>query len=132
MPPRLAATEQLDFCERFIAVVKNGGDAAAFAHDFAPHLAASASDDERRLIAETPRVLRNHGAFRPAERAALGDCVAVMGRGMAAFQRQKSIAGLADLDEHARYCYVVAGCVGEMVTRLFIEHRPHSPPVARN
>ncbi|MGH8225035.1 MAG: squalene/phytoene synthase family protein [Gammaproteobacteria bacterium] len=120
----LDAAGQLAFCERFIAVTKGGGDAAVFARDFAPHLAAGASEAERQLIAETPRVLAITATFTPAERAALGDCVAVMGRGMAAFQRGKDIAGLADLDEHAHYCYVVAGCVGEMVTRLFIEYLP--------
>ncbi|HEX5313924.1 MAG TPA: squalene/phytoene synthase family protein, partial [Gammaproteobacteria bacterium] len=38
----LAPAEQLDFCERFIAVVSGRGDAAAFARDFAPHLAPGA------------------------------------------------------------------------------------------
>ncbi|MGH8428422.1 MAG: squalene/phytoene synthase family protein [Gammaproteobacteria bacterium] len=120
--------EKLDFCERFIAVVAGRGDASAFARDFAPRLAANASAEERRLIAETPRVLALTTSFSAVERDAIAECVAVMGRGMAAFQRRKSLAGLADLAEHARYCYVVAGCVGEMLTRLFLEYRPDLGP----
>src|SRR5699024_11466279 len=56
------------------------------------------------------------------------DFIAIMGHGMARFQRRKSVAGLANLAEHAEYCYVVAGCVGEMLTRLFIAHRPELAP----
>jgi len=112
------------FCERFVAVVAGRGDAAAFARDFAPRLAPEATADERRLIAETPRVLAVTAGFEPAERAALAECVDVMAHGMAEFHRTRSVDGLADLAEHSRYCYVVAGCVGEMLTRLFLIQVP--------
>lgn len=124
----LDAAEQYAFCERFIAVVKGAGDAEAFAREFAPHLAGHASADERRLIAEAPRVVAITAGFGAEERAALADCLEIMGPGMAAFQRRKSVAGLADLAEHAEYCHVVAGCVGEMLTRLFIEYLPELAP----
>lgn len=116
------------FCERFIAVVAGRDDAASFARDFAAHLAPEATGDERHLIRETPRVLAITARFTDSERAAIADCVAVMGRGMAEFGRKTGVAGLADLAEHARYCYVVAGCVGEMLTRLFIEQLPALAP----
>ncbi|MDN5864757.1 MAG: squalene/phytoene synthase family protein [Gammaproteobacteria bacterium] len=119
---------QAEFCERFISLVKGEGNAGSFARDFFPHLAEHANADEQRLIRETPRVLAVTARFSAEERAALGDCVAVMARGMAAFQRKKSVAGLADLADHAEYCYVVAGCVGEMLTRLFIESLPELAP----
>lgn len=115
---------QADCYERFIAAVEGHGEAAGFARDFGARLAAHASADERRLIAETPRILAITAGFTAEQRTALIECVAVMGRGMAAFQRNKSTAGLADLAGHAHYCYVVAGCVGEMLTRLFIEYLP--------
>lgn len=124
----LDAAAQSEFAEQFIAVVRGTGDAGAFARDFAPHLAEHASADEHKLIRETARVLAITACFSPEERAALADCITVMARGMVRFQRSKSIAGLADLDEHAEYCYVVAGCVGEMLTRLFIEYLPELKP----
>jgi len=121
---RLNPTGTLDVCERFVAVVEERDDPAAFARDFSPYLAETATPEERRLIDVTPRVLAVTATFSGEERAALAECVAVMGRGMAVFQKKKGIRGLEDLAEHSRYCYVVAGCVGEMLTRLFIEYLP--------
>jgi farnesyl-diphosphate farnesyltransferase len=119
---------QADFYERFIAAAEGHGDAGAFARDFGARLTPHAGADERRLITETPRILAITAGFNPEQRAALLECVAVMGRGMAGFQRTKNIAGLASLAEHTHYCYVVAGCVGEMLTRLFIEYLPELAP----
>lgn len=115
-------------CERFIAVVEGRGDAAEFARELLPHLATHASEDERWLIECTPRVLAITAAFDDYERQALTECVRVMGRGMVRFQQRKSVAGLTDLAEHAEYCYVVAGCVGEMLTRLFVHYLPALEP----
>ncbi len=124
----LDAAGQRAFCERFIAIAEGKGEPETFAREFAPHLAPHASAEERRLIASIPHVVAMTASFAAAERAALGDCLKVMAPGMAAFQRKKSVAGLADLAEHAEYCYVVAGCVGEMLTRLFIEYLPELAP----
>lgn len=117
----LDAAQVLTFCERFIGVVEGRENAVEFSRDLAPHLAAHASLHERHLIDAVPNVLAVTASLSEVQRAALRECVAVMARGMAAFQGRKNVAGLADLTEHARYCYVVAGCVGEMLTRLFIE-----------
>lgn len=113
-----------DLFEQFIAVVKGQGDASAFARTLAPKVAAYASADECSLIEQTPRILDITAGLEAEEHAALAECVTVMGRGMAEFQGRKSVAGLADMAEHGKYCYVVAGCVGEMLTRLFIAHVP--------
>ena len=45
-----------------------------------------------------------------------------MGRGMPEFQRSKTLEGLPALVDLDRYCYFVAGIVGEMLTDLFCEH----------
>jgi farnesyl-diphosphate farnesyltransferase len=63
-------------------------------------------------------------AFPPAQRAAIERCVRIMATGMADFQERPPSHGLADLAEMERYCYVVAGVVGEMLTELFCEHSP--------
>jgi len=57
--------------------------------------------------------------FDPSQLQAIGRCVAIMGRGMGHFDRISGRHGLADLDELDRYCYTVAGVVGEMLTDLF-------------
>jgi len=120
----LDADAQAEFFQQFIAVVKGTADAGAFARALAPEVAGHASADECRLIEHTPRVLAITAGFSAEEQAALADCITTMGRGMARFQRCKSRHGLANLAEHSEYCYVVAGCVGEMLTRLFIAHVP--------
>ena len=43
---------------------------------------------------------------------------------MPEFQRNKTLAGLRNVPELARYCYFVAGVVGEMLTELFCFHSP--------
>ena len=45
-----------------------------------------------------------------------------MSRGMAEFQQAATAAGLDDLPHLDRYCYHVAGVVGEMLTELFCDY----------
>lgn len=120
----LDTAEQTAFFHQFIAVVQGEADAGEFARMLTPKLAGHVSADEHRLIEHTPDILALTAGFDAEERAALAECVRVMGQGMAEFQHKKSAAGLTDCAEHAAYCYVVAGCVGELLTKLFIAHVP--------
>lgn len=79
---------------------------------------------ERELIIETAGVLRAFGELPPDQQAALRDCVTTMCNGMADFERLKNPHGLPDSGCLRDYCYVVAGCVGEMLTRLFADADP--------
>ena len=45
-----------------------------------------------------------------------------MASGMSEFQQLDTAAGLRDLRQLNRYCYVVAGVVGEMLTELFCDY----------
>ena len=47
-----------------------------------------------------------------------------MSHGMADFARRRNRDGLADVAEFERYCYFVAGVVGEMLTELFCDYSP--------
>jgi len=116
--------QKSEFHARFVAVVKGEASAAAFADDLGPLLSARVLAAERDLAQNTPAVIRLTHSFSPAEQAALTRCVSIMCRGMPEFQRNKSLRGLADLDELAEYCYYVAGVVGEMCTELFCLHSP--------
>lgn len=79
---------------------------------------------ERELIGETAGVLDAFRQLPQPQRAALRTCVRTMCRGMARFEREKNPNGLADRDLLREYCYVVAGCVGEMLTELFVDADP--------
>src|SRR5262249_55527229 len=76
------------------------------------------------LLKNLPRVMRVHGVLPPEERDAVDRCLDTMSAGMCRYSSRAAERGAAApyLDDEAElhdYCYVVAGCVGEMLTRLF-------------
>ncbi|MFO8047226.1 MAG: phytoene/squalene synthase family protein [Halomonas sp.] len=79
---------------------------------------------ERELIAQTPGVLGAFGELPLDQQVALRDCVTTMCHGMADFERLKNPHGLPNSGCLRDYCYTVAGCVGEMLTRLFAGAHP--------
>lgn len=79
---------------------------------------------ERELVSETPTVLHVFGELPRKQQAALSDCLHTMCQGMAGFEYLKSPYGLATSRSMRDYCYTVAGCVGEMLTRLFAGTHP--------
>ncbi len=84
---------------------------------------------EKDLIENTPRVLRVLRSCDDEQRQAVAKCVQVMSEGMSYFHTRQNHAGLANLHEFEKYCYVVAGVVGEMLTTVFALH---SPAFAKN
>lgn len=120
--------QKQDFHRRFVAVVEGSEPVEPFARDLSPLLSDRALDDEKDLVRNADKVIRITHGFSSAERAALTRCVRIMCAGMPEFQRNKSLKGLADLDEMGEYCYYVAGVVGEMCTELFCLHCPELKP----
>lgn len=127
--PQLPTAKKREFCTAFADVVKRRADASLFARDLDSTLALTTPLAERLLVRETPRVIRIGDGFTATQRQALETCVAIMADGMAEFQERKDVAGLPTLLDMNRYCYYVAGVVGEMLTRLFCEY---SPEMARH
>jgi len=120
--PGLDGTQKRYFSERFIQVIAGDRPADRFAEELRPLLSERVLDTEKELIENTPRVIRLTHAFNARKRAALERCVRIMSRGMSDFQQNKTVDGLADLAEMDRYCYCVAGVVGEMLTELFCDY----------
>jgi farnesyl-diphosphate farnesyltransferase len=112
----------------FLDTVEGRRSADEFATDLAPRLAPHATAAERELIANTPRVIRITRSLAPPQIAALARCVRVMSDGMVYYQGQETLDGLADQRAMDRYCYYVAGVVGEMLTDLFCHHCPALQP----
>lgn len=120
----LSSEQKRAFCREFEAAVKGQADAASFSSRLAPLLSEQTLPAEHELIRCVPRVIAiTHSLDRP-QIDALAECVEIMGRGMADFQDKDLHAGLANLDEMGRYCYYVAGVVGEMLTKLFCHYSP--------
>ncbi|MFG0286291.1 MAG: squalene/phytoene synthase family protein [Phycisphaerales bacterium JB039] len=99
----------------------------AEAAEFARHCAAAEVDHAgyRRLLQSWPQLAAEFGALDPAA------------RGVICAHLQRSAAGMCEflldrpssMDELRRYCYAVAGIVGELCTELFVLHSPQLGPV---
>lgn len=122
--PVLDAAQKRQFSEDFIQVIGGTIPAADFAGALHPLLSDSMLDAEKDLIFHTGRVIRITHGFSERQRAALARCIRIMSRGMADFQQNKTLGGLADMPHMDRYCYYVAGVVGEMLTELFCDYSP--------
>ncbi len=118
----LSAARKREFSERWVGVVEGSEDARAFSDDLIVLLTRSATEAERDLIANVPRVMRITDGFSAAQRQAMLRCVRIMTHGMTEFQEGTSLEGLNDLQHLDRYCYHVAGVVGEMLTELFCDY----------
>ncbi|QFY44770.1 squalene/phytoene synthase family protein [Candidatus Methylospira mobilis] len=112
------------FCQQFTRVVAGDDDPAALASELAPLLSAQTISAEHELIRLIPRVIAITHGFDAPQREALSECVRIMGTGMAEFQDRDLRYGVETLAEMNRYCYFVAGVVGEMLTRLFCHYSP--------
>ena len=120
--PALTPQEKHCFAGRFVEVVGGREDPAVFGPDLAAALSASTPGAERDLVANTAKVIRITRRFREKQRRAIAECVRTMASGMSEFQQLDTAAGLRDLRQLNRYCYVVAGVVGEMLTELFCDY----------
>jgi farnesyl-diphosphate farnesyltransferase len=126
--PAMSPSLKGALCAQFVATLGGAKTARQFSRQLLPLLSERSSPAEHELIEQTERVVRITHQFSPAEQEALVECVAIMGAGMVKFQEEPA-HGLADLAALDRYCYHVAGVVGEMLTKLFCEY---SPEIARN
>ena len=108
--------------ERFINAVDQSYPAEDFASALTPLLAGTALEAERDLVANAAKVLRITHDCSENQQRAMAKCVRTMARGMVNYQSPGSPAGVADMAAMDRYCYFVAGVVGEMLTELFCDY----------
>lgn len=83
------------------------------------------------LLGATPLVLEAHAALDAEARATVTRHTARTAVGMAGFVARHDRTGrlqLLDLEDLQRYCYVVAGIVGELLTDLFLAAEPALAP----
>ncbi|MGR9043889.1 MAG: phytoene/squalene synthase family protein [Gammaproteobacteria bacterium] len=120
----LDAEQKKLFCGRFIEITKTGQGAEAFAQDLYPLLSEQTIPAEHTLIQVLPRVIEITHSFDPAQIEALASCVETMAEGMPIFQAKNLSHGLPSMADMDKYCYYVAGCVGEMLAKLFCHYSP--------
>ena len=109
---------------RFTDALSGRADADAFAAKLSRLLSNGTSGSERKLAANTGRIVRITRGFSPARRRAIERCLGIMAQGMVEYQRKGAGEGLRDMAELDRYSYCVAGVVAEMLAELFCDHSP--------
>jgi farnesyl-diphosphate farnesyltransferase len=122
--PVLSFEQRQTLHTALIQEMRTGGDGEALAEKLSQALLHHDSSDERLLLAQLPSVLRMTRTFNANQQAAILRCLEIMGEGMLEFEGLDLEEGLPNLASLDRYCYVVAGVVGEMLTELFCEQSP--------
>ena len=94
---------------------------------------AAVGESDLGLVADLPRVRRVWRALPFGDREILAECVRTMATGMCRYASRAAERppGAPYLDTEAElhdYCWVVAGCVGVMLTRLFNARVPTGDP----
>ena len=94
---------------------------------------AATGESDLELVAGLPRVRRVWRALAAGDREILAVCVRTMAAGMCRYAARAAERppGTPYLDTEAElhdYCWVVAGCVGVMLTRLFEARQPAGDP----
>ena len=118
----LNPSQKKDFCLQFIDVVRTGHHSDSFAIALAPLLSEQTIPAEHSLIKVIPRVIEITHRFDKQQIDALLGCVETMAQGMPIFQALDLHAGLKSMADMDSYCYYVAGCVGEMLAKLFCHY----------
>lgn len=123
------AVEKQKLSKLFIETVLGNVDSHEFVKACESALTNHSNNDEKDLIRNIPKVLRVLNSCNEDQRKAVARCIGIMADGMSYFHIRQNPNGLKNLAEFEKYCYVVAGVVGEMLTTLF---SLHSPSFAQN
>ena len=120
--PALSPEQKRKFCDWFVEVLENRSQATLFSNALTPLLSKSTLPLEHELIAQIHRVIEITRSFAEPQQKALARCIKIMAEGMAYFQELDTSNGLQRMEEMDKYCYYVAGVVGEMLTELFCHY----------
>lgn len=124
----LTYAQKEHFCYSFLEIVSGSGDPHRFAGELGAHLSGKTIPAEHTLVRNTARVITITHMLTENQQNIITDCLATMVRGMLYYQKHPPHLGLSGLTELNRYCYFVAGTVGELLTNLFSDY---SPQIAR-
>ena len=119
--PAIDPPRKRELLGRFADVVAGRDRAEPFARELHRAMSPATVPAERELVRTADEVVGITRQFPGVQRQAIERCVATMCAGMAEFTEPKP-GGLDRMRDLDRYCYYVAGVVGEMLTELFCEH----------
>ena len=113
-PDKLHQQRQFTAFRKFLTKPPTAAQVDAFVRSFPEGI----SDGERKLLADTGAFFEDGYGLPAVPRGVMFSGIDRMAAGMAAYARRPTLR-LLDLEDVARYCCIVAGLVGEMLTRLW-------------
>lgn len=110
--------------EAFVRALPGPGEVERWAARFP----AQIPEGERLLLADARALLTELHGLEPSVAGPIRETVLRMAAGMRHHAARDGALRLTHLAEVNRYCYFVAGVVGELLTALFLLDPPASPP----
>ncbi|NUP14226.1 MAG: squalene/phytoene synthase family protein [Polyangiaceae bacterium] len=112
-----------DLFDRALKAAADGdGSLATAFEDGSRDAELGVTESEKTLCTGAGAVFRTYASLPPEQRDAIYPSVAEMSRGMRSYSERADQEGglkLRDLEDLEKYCYYVAGTVGELLTALF-------------
>ena len=112
---RLLQQRQFNSFRQFLQEMPSRAQVDSFRSSFP----AALTEGERALLADTEAFLEDAHELPVAARAVVFGAIGRMAQGMAAYARRPVPLRLVDVEDVCRYCCVVAGLVGELLTELW-------------
>ncbi len=120
--PSLSIKEKQFYSKWFADLVKDYTPADNFADKLSLKLGDTVTNAEKKLIKRCDSILKITHSLTESERSAMLECLDAMTTGMVRYQGMETPEGLKNQEELDLYCYYVAGVVGVMLTKLFLEY----------
>jgi phytoene/squalene synthetase len=114
-PDKPMQQRQFNAFRQFLANRPSRAQIDAFRSSFP----ASITESERNLLADTEALVEDYHQLPAAARGIVCSAIDRTAQGMAAYARRSGPLRLFDLEDVSRYCCIVAGLVGELLTRLW-------------
>lgn len=108
-----------------VDIIGQRKDSDMFSKKMYPLLSDKITPAEKDLVKNTPTVIRVTHSFSQNQQLILEKCLRIMSFGMEKFVEKDTSLGLKSISDLDRYCYHVAGVVGEMLTELFCDYSPY-------
>ncbi len=120
--PALTIDQKREYSLAFLDILFEGVSPDAFVKELPALLSTKTIPAEHELIRNAGRVVNITRNLSPKQQSILQRHLKVMTRGMLYYQKHLPAFGLESLEELNRYCYYVAGVIGELLTDLFCDH----------
>lgn len=118
----LSLEQKTYFHNKFIEILQGKQQINLFVTELMPLLSSQTKPAEKLLISKLEQVLYITDSLPKDTQSSLKKCAIIMNKGMQEFEKIINIRGLKNLTELEKYCYIVAGVVGEMLTELFYKY----------